>query len=43
MIERRQLRVPVDDILGGVAALAATIIDPDRCGDPKTRDASSRS
>ena len=31
MIERRQLRVPADDILGGVAALAATtIIDPDR-------------
>jgi pimeloyl-ACP methyl ester carboxylesterase len=34
MIERRELRVPVDDILGGVAALAATtIVDPDRAGE----------
>jgi pimeloyl-ACP methyl ester carboxylesterase len=34
VIERRQLRVPVDDILPGVTALAAkTIIDRDRAGE----------
>src|SRR5487761_493945 len=33
MIERRELRILVDDILDGVAALAATtIIDQDRAG-----------
>src|SRR5260370_14476525 len=34
VLERRQLRVPVDDILPGVTALAAkTIIDRDRAGE----------
>jgi hypothetical protein len=34
VIERRELRVPVDDLLPGVAALAAkTIIDRDRAGE----------
>src|SRR5258708_17024814 len=34
VIERRELRVPVDDLLPGVAALAAkTVIDRDRAGE----------
>jgi alpha-beta hydrolase superfamily lysophospholipase len=34
MIERRQFRIPVDDILGGVSALAATaIMDRGQAGD----------